>query len=106
MTNDRGIQRLNYQWQASIHFSSPMVGQYDVIFYEHYKKLTNLEDKKQLSVSHLSVDHPSSIEPSWYRSLQALDKLFKMNHLVGCCPYHPIRREAKVKKIIKMSRNN
>ena len=31
MTNDRPIHRLNSQWQASIHFNRPMVGQYDVI---------------------------------------------------------------------------
>ena len=32
MTNNRPIHRLNYQWQASIHFNWPMVGQYDIIF--------------------------------------------------------------------------
>ena len=37
MTNDRPIHRLDYQWQASIHFFTK-VGQYDVIFYRHYKK--------------------------------------------------------------------
>ena len=41
MTNDKPIHRLNFQWQASIHFNWPMVGQYDVIFYRHYKKLPN-----------------------------------------------------------------
>ena len=32
ITNDRPIHRLNHQWQASIHFNSSLVGQYDVIF--------------------------------------------------------------------------
>ena len=32
MTTDKTIHRLNYQWQAIIHFYRPMVGQYDVIF--------------------------------------------------------------------------
>ena len=32
MTNGRLINNLNYQWQASIHFNWPKVGQYDVIF--------------------------------------------------------------------------
>ena len=38
MTNDRLIHRLNYQWQPSLHFSWPIVGQYDVILYRNYKK--------------------------------------------------------------------
>ena len=37
MTNDRPIHKLNYQWEASIHYNWQMVGQYDVIFYRHYK---------------------------------------------------------------------
>ena len=37
MTNDRRVHRLNNQWQANIHFNWPMVDQYDVIFYRHYK---------------------------------------------------------------------
>ena len=32
MTNDMPIHRLNDQWQASIHYNWPMVGQYIVIF--------------------------------------------------------------------------
>ena len=31
-TYDRPLYRINYQWQASIHFHWQMVGQYDVIF--------------------------------------------------------------------------
>ena len=42
MTN-RPIHRLNNQWQASINFNLPMVGQYDVIFYWHYIKLPPLQ---------------------------------------------------------------
>ena len=34
MTNDRPVDRLNYQWQSTIHFNLPMVGQYDVMFYK------------------------------------------------------------------------
>ena len=44
MTNDRPIHRLNYQWQASIYFNWTMVGQYDVTFYRHYKKLMNISN--------------------------------------------------------------
>ena len=32
MTSYRPIQRLNYQWQAGIHFKWPMISQYEVIF--------------------------------------------------------------------------
>ena len=45
-TNDRPIHRLNYQWQACIHFNWPMLGPYDVIFYRHYKKLRQIWYKK------------------------------------------------------------
>ena len=38
MTNDRSLHILNFQWQPSIHFNWPMVGQCDVIFYMHFKK--------------------------------------------------------------------
>ena len=38
MNNDRAIHRLNYQWQASIDFNLPMVGQYDVIFIDTIKR--------------------------------------------------------------------
>ena len=39
MTNDRPIHILNYQWEASIHFNCPIIGQYTVIFFRHYEKL-------------------------------------------------------------------
>ena len=32
MTNDRTIHRLNYQWQVSLDFNSPILGQCGVIF--------------------------------------------------------------------------
>ncbi len=34
MTNDRQIHRQNYQWQASIHFNWPMVGQREIDSYK------------------------------------------------------------------------
>ena len=37
--NDRSINRLNYHRQASINFNWQLVGQCDVIFYMHFKKL-------------------------------------------------------------------
>ena len=43
LSNDRPIHRLDYQWQASIHFDWLMVGQNDVILYRHYKKLPMFE---------------------------------------------------------------
>ena len=40
MTNAMSIHRLNYQWQASIHFYWPTVGQYDVFFRVTIKSLS------------------------------------------------------------------
>ena len=43
LTNDWPIDRLIYQWQASIHFNWPLIGQNDVILYRHYEKLPSIK---------------------------------------------------------------
>ena len=51
MNHDWQIDRLNHQWQASMHLKRPLVGQYDVIFYRH-----SLQIGKYLEINANSYD--------------------------------------------------
>ena len=61
MAYDRPIHRLDYQWQASIHFSWPIVGQYDVIFIGTTKKFqiqTVGQTEESIIMSEFYISNP------------------------------------------------
>ena len=61
MTGNGSLRRLNYQRQASTHFNEPMVGQYCVNFYRHYKKPRKILDNEKVRNSILLFDFKSFI---------------------------------------------
>ncbi len=89
MINDRPIDRLSYQWQASIHFNWPVVCQYDGIF-RHYKKL--FKCLKKFKISKIFRINPHGIEVLTFPVFPILLIVQFLHYLKACraiCKLHP-----------------